>query len=897
MKWLDGARARLHLLFRRRAAESRMRDEFRFHIEMEAEAMMREQGLSAAEARRRALVAFGGVETHKETMRDGRGLAWFTGVSLDLKLGVRMLRKYPVLTLAGGLALAIAIGIGAGWYDLMGKLLAPTIPLPDGDRIVVVETHNTLTNATEARVARDFLEWRRELRTLEDLGAYREDVRNLIVGDAAPALVQVAELTAGAFRTARVEPLRGRGLRDADESPGAPRAVVLGYDVWQRALGGRDDVVGLDVKLGRATATVVGVMPDGFAYPYNSDAWTPLALRASYGALEGDAISVIGRLAPDATLSGADAELRVLGERAAAAHPASHANLRPRVLGLGLHIVDIGRIAMTNLPVLIVLLIACTTVGTLVYARTATREGEIALRSAIGASRGRIVGQLFIEALVLASLAAVIGLFAADRTLRWAIESVNDGVGGAPFWMTGGLTLKTVVYVSGLAIVGAALLSLLPALRATRARVQSTLANAGSGGATLRFGRVWTGAMLVQVALTAIGIPIAMEGANQTIRKLSLRAGFPSHEYLVAHVDAERPFGDEAAAASLAQREGTLAALERRLALEPGVTAITFADRAPGSGGRERSARVEPAAGAVQGFETSFRTTAVGPGFFETFDRPVVAGRALHEGDWNAAARTVVVNEAFARGFARTTGGGLPIGARLRYAAAPDGPDAHESEPWFDVVGVVRDFGLDPDDAGNEQPFVFHPGSAATMSPVVVSVRLRGRSGPLAARLPAIAAEVDGGLAVRNAQPLDAAIRERDNDLAMLAGASAGVTGLVLLLSAMGVFSLVSVSVSRRTREIGLRAALGANPRHVLAAVVSRAAALMGSGVAAGGTVLILGVALGMGPSGQPGEDVVLFAGYLAVTAAVMLAASLLACIGPARRALRINPTDALRQV
>ena len=133
---------------------------------------MREQGLSADEARRRALVAFGGVEKHKEAVRDGRGTAWVTGLSLDVKLGGRMLVKYPVLTLAGGLALAIAIGIGAGWYDMMGKLLAPTIPLPDGDRIVVVETHNILTSEPEARVARDFLEWRRDLRTLEDLGAY-----------------------------------------------------------------------------------------------------------------------------------------------------------------------------------------------------------------------------------------------------------------------------------------------------------------------------------------------------------------------------------------------------------------------------------------------------------------------------------------------------------------------------------------------------------------------------------------------------------------------------------------------------------------------------------------------------------------------------------------------------
>ena len=893
MQWLDGARARLHLLFGRRATEARMRDEFRFHVEMEAEALMREQGLSADEARRRALVAFGGVEKHKEALRDGRGTAWLTGLSLDVKLGGRMLVKYPVLTLAGGLALAIAIGIGAGWYDMMGKLLAPTIPLPDGDRIVVVETHNILTNEPEARVARDFLEWRRELRTLEDLGAYREDVRNLIVGAAAPELTKVAELTAGAFRTARVAPLRGRGLIDADEAPGAPRVVVLGYDVWQRALGGRHDVVGLEVKLGQTPANVVGVMPEGFAYPYDSDAWMPLALRASYGALEGGAIGVIGRLAPDATREQADAELRVLGDRAAAALPATHANLRSRVLGLGLAVADLGRLAMTNLPVLVVLLIACTTVGTLVYARTATREGEIALRSAIGASRGRIVGQLFVEALVLASLAAVVGLLAADRILRWGIESVD----GTPFWMTPGLTPRTVVYATGLAVVVAALLSFLPALRATRVRVQSSLANLGSGGATLRFGRVWTGAMIVQVALTAIGIPIAMEGANQTIRKLSLRAGFASQEYLVAGIDVERPFDEEATPASEAGRARTLAALERRLALEPGVVAVTFADRAPGSGGQDRAARVESSAGAGPAFDGSFRTSAVGPGFFEAFDRPMVAGRAFQEADRSAGARAVVVNEAFARVFARETGRGLPVGARLRYAARSAASDAQSAEPWFEIVGVARDFGLDPDDAGNEQPFVFHAAAPGAISPLVLSVRLRGNPGPLAARLPAIAADIDAGLAVRNARPLDAAIRERDNSLAMLAAASAGVTGLVLLLSAMGIFSLVSVSVSRRTREIGLRAALGANPRQVLLGVLSQAALLMGSGIAAGGVLLLLSVALGQGPSGRPVDDVVLFAAYLGTTAVVMLTACLLACIGPARRALRINPTDALRHV
>ena len=752
--------------------------------------------------------------------------------------------------------------------------MAPVIPLPEGHRIVTIETQNTLTNAPEPRVVRDFLEWRRELRTIDDLGAYREDTRNLIIGSAAPEPIHMAALTAAAFRTARVPPLLGRGLLDSDEMPGAPGVIVLGYGVWQRSFGGRRDVIGSAVKLGNTSATVIGVMPDGFGYPINHEAWTPLSLGASYEALEGGAIGVVGRLAPGVTQDQANAELRVLAERTAAALPATHAHLRPRVMRLGEQpeIPDgIAQFAMQNMPVLLVLLIACTSVGTLIYARTATREGEIAVRSALGASRARIVRQLFVEALVLASAAAAIGLVAADRATVWAIGNFDD----APFWITPGLKLTTIVYASVLAVISAAMLSLMPALKATRA-VQSHLPNRGAAGASLRFGRVWTAAMIAQVALTAIGIPAAMENATEAMRNLNIRAAFPSRDYLAARIEMGQAH--------------TLAELERRIAQEPGVVAVTFADHAPGSGGRSRSGEVESST-AGPAHKVGFRTSAVEPGFFEVFDRPIVSGRTFNDGDRSPNARTVIVNETFARAFARDTGSGSPIGARLRYSAAAGQDDASAADTWFEIVGVVRDFGLNPDDLGREPAFVFHAAPADTISPLVMNVRVRGNPATLAARLPAIAATVDAGLLVRDAQPLSEWIRQRDMHLIMAAGMWALVTAIVLFLSALGIFSLMSVSVSRRTREIGVRAALGASPRHLLAGILSRAMALMGSGIATGGVLLLWIVAVV-----RPVEEIALYAGYLGVTSLVMLAACLLACIGPARRALRIDPTDALRE-
>jgi putative ABC transport system permease protein len=792
----------------------------------------------------------------------------------DYKLGLRMLLKYPGLTIAGGLALTVAIGIGAGWYDFTGKLMAPVIPLPEGHRIVTIDTQNTLTNAPEPRVVRDFLEWRRELRTIDTLGAYREDTRNLIIGNAAPEPIHMAALTAAAFRTARVPPLLGRALLDSDEMPGAPGVIVLGYGVWQRSFGGRRDVISSAVKLGNTSATVIGVMPDGFGYPINHEAWTPLSLGTSYEALEGDAIGVIGRLAPGVTQDQANAELRVVAERTAGALPATHAHLRPRVmrLGEGSEIpAGIAQFAMQNMPVLLVLLFACTSVGTLIYARTATREVEIAVRSALGASRARIVTQLFVEALVLASAAAALGLVAADRATVWALGNIGD----APFWYTPGLRLTTIVYASVLAVIGAAMLSLMPALKATRA-VQSHLPNRGAAGASLSFGRVWTAAMIAQVALTAMGIPAAMESATEAMRNLNIRAAFPSRDYLAARIEMGQAH--------------TLAELERRIAQEPGVVAVTFADHAPGSGGRSRSGEVEWS-GAGPAHKVGFNRSTVEPGFFEVFDRPIVSGRTFNDGDRSPNARTVIVNETFARAFARDTGSGSPIGARLRYSAASGQDDASAADKWFEIVGVVRDFGLNPDDLGREPAFVFHAAPAETISPLVMNVRVRGNPATLAARLPAIAATVDAGLLVRDSQPLSEWIRQRDMHLITAAGMWAVVTAIVLFLSALGIFSLMSVSVSRRTREIGVRAALGASPRHLLAGILSRAMALMGSGIATGGVLLLWIVAVM-----RPVEEIALYAGYLGVTSAVMLAACLLACIGPARRTLTINPTDALRE-
>ncbi|HEX2203803.1 MAG TPA: ABC transporter permease, partial [Longimicrobium sp.] len=321
MRWTKRWAKRLRALVRRDAVERELDEELAFHLEMEVEKNLR-AGMDPAEARRRAAIAFGGVEKFKEEVRETRFLGWVAGLSLDFKLGLRMLRKYPGLALVGGLATAFAIGVGAAAFEVVTQVAHPTLPLPGGDRIVGLRNWDAEKSRVEDRALHDFAAWREGLRTVEELGAFRSVARNLAVDGAAPVPAGVAEISAAGFRVARVAPLLGRALVEADEAPGAPPVVVIGHDVWRARFGGDPGVVGKTLRLDGAPATVVGVMPEGFGFPVAHELWTPLRLRAlDFPRGRGPEVQLFGRLAPGASLREAKAELATLGRRAAADSP------------------------------------------------------------------------------------------------------------------------------------------------------------------------------------------------------------------------------------------------------------------------------------------------------------------------------------------------------------------------------------------------------------------------------------------------------------------------------------------------------------------------------------------------------------------------------------------------
>ena len=308
-------------LRRSKQLDADMQEEMRFHIQMEAERLRRVEGLDPQEARRQAHVSFGGVEKYKEEGREARGFRWLDSLSLDARLGVRMLAKHRWLTLVGGVAMAVAIAIGASAFIVIGVLLDPALPLPQGDRIVTVKYERASTGRADQHVLHAFAAWRDHLTTVEQLSAFRTVRHNLVVSNAAPEPVAVAEITASAFGLAQAQPLLGRYLLASDEQPNAAPVVVIGYDAWRTRFGADPGVVGRTVQLAGTPHTIVGIMPAGFGFPIDHQFWIPLRLDAlKYRPWQGPELDLFGRLAPGATIGQAQAELAATG-RAGRRHP------------------------------------------------------------------------------------------------------------------------------------------------------------------------------------------------------------------------------------------------------------------------------------------------------------------------------------------------------------------------------------------------------------------------------------------------------------------------------------------------------------------------------------------------------------------------------------------------
>ena len=835
---------------------------------------------------------------------------------LDFKLGFRMLARYPGLTIVGGLAMAFAIWMGAATFELVTQVTHPKLPLAEGDRIVGLRVWDAQRNRLEGRAAHDFLIWREELKAVEDIGAFRTVQRNLILGEARGEPIEVAEISASAFGITRVPPLLGRGLMAADEQPGAPPVVVIGHDLWVSRFGADPNIVGQTVRLGRSQSTVVGVMPEGYAFPVSESFWAPLTLAGgSHPARQGPSIRMFARLAAGASLEEAQAELTALGRRMAADFPDSHEHLRPQVMPYARSILDVSTVESAglfsvNIPVVMLLVLICANVALLMFARAATRESEMAVRTALGASRGRIIMQLFAEALVLGGVAAVIGLAAAGAGLRAVMRIIeNEMLDGSslPFWFSDSLSPATILYAILLTLLAAVIAGVVPALKVTRG-MGSRLQQASAGAGGLQFGGLWTFVIIAQVAVTVAFPAVAFDVRRGAIELREVDLNFPSEQFLSTRLELDRepPPGapvDTSAEAFRARYEAAYAELEERLIADPSVVAVTYADLMPRMYHPHRLIHVDEGGAAPLNpdWPAGYRVSSalVDPDFFTALGTPIRSGRSFHAGDLESNAGSpgdvdgrggpVIVNESFVE---LVLGGRNPIGRRIRYVHLEEWEEMRpgmERAPWYEIVGVVPDMATsqkrDPKKAA-----IYHPVPPRRAYPGQIAVRVKGNPDAFIPRLRAIATATEPTLRLYDVERLDQLNLSELEFMEFWFRILALVSAVALGLSLAGIYAVMAFTVTRRTREIGIRVALGASQARVVAAIFRRPIIQIAFGVVAGAA--ILGGIVLLASGGKVSLRVVLlFAGY----AVFMMGVCMLACIVPTRRALRVEPTEALR--
>jgi hypothetical protein len=588
------------------------------------------------------------------------------------------------------------------------------------------------------------------------------------------------------------------------------------------------------------------------------------------------------------------------------------------VIPYTLHIIDDPSIAwsfhLIQVAVTLLLVVIGTNVAILVYARTASRGGEIAVRSALGASRGRVVAQLFAESLVLSAAASVVGVFGAHLALVQIGELLARAGGEQlPFWIHFGITPGVVLYATGLAVLGAIIMGVIPALKATKGALHANLQHIDAGHSGLRLGRTWTFLVVAQVAVAVAILPVALMGVRVWMAITTMQSSATVKQMLTATVFLERanelsprapgqrtvvgkvatlgatrssaPVDDPLFAARYANLRGELV---RRLEQDPGVVAVTLAATAPGTEGQPL---FELDGSSSNKFNVA--TNSVDLNLFDAFEMPTLSGRRFDAGDAAPEAHTVIVNRAFVD---RVFLGANPLGRRVRVARSERQIAAGaQPEPWEEIVGVVPDMQSSTDTSayGHSlyRPRLYRPLRPAQARPLTLLVRVR--SGPPTAfgpRLRELTVAVNPMLRLNDIATLEQRFADSLAPTRLSLLAVTLLTGSVLLLSAAGIYALVSFTITRRRREIGIRAALGAGPRRALVAVLSRAMMQIGAGIAVG--TLLSGVA-----NAATGGDMTWGQGWfmLPSVAALMATVGMAAAFGPARRALEIQPTEALR--
>jgi putative ABC transport system permease protein len=875
-RWQSAWRAMRH----RGDFEFEMTDELKFHIEKRADDLRR-AGASPEEAMRRAKMEFGATAKHEDDCREARKISFFDDLRKDLRFGLRALVKSPGFTAVAVLTLALGFGATTSIFSVVNAILFHPLPYYQESRVMLLRETDARRNGNDTISVPypDFLDWREQSRAFSKL-AVVHNLNFAVTGIGEPEQVDGFAVSPNFLSLLGVKPALGRDFSPDEEKQGTAPVVMLSYAYWQSHYGGDQSVVGRTILLYGRPYTIVGVLPQNFYYTSRAAIWAPIGIWVQFYSERGshDDTDVIGRLADGVTLPQAQSEMSGIASRLAKQYPATNTDESVSIKPIRDEFTGDAKSAVLILfgAVTFVLLIACVNVANLSLVRGVSRSKEIALRIAIGASRGRLVRQMLTESLLLSAIGGLLGIAVGAWSLRGLTQLIGgDAMMAIPIHMDGAV----VAFAVGMIFVVALLFGMIPAFHALRPEVRSSLQESGrSSTAGARQNRLR--AILV-VAETALAL-VLLAGAGLMMKSLYLllhvNGGFePNQAYsMFLNLGSTRYKTEES------QRSFWREVVPRLQAL-PGVESVALGTNVPLTDDHYRADITlldRPTPGPSQFPHPD--THSVSPDYFRTLKIPLLRGRTFTEMDNASAPLVGVINETAANRFWPA---GNAIGQRFIFGhPSPD----HKA---VTIVGVVADTRL----YGFGQPArleVYRPIEQEATQHAAVVIRSQLDGATLAPEIRRTVSSIDKdepvvGFTSMNQLLYDWESTRRETLLLLEI-----FSGLALVLATIGIFGVVSYNVAQRTNEIGIRVAMGAQQRDVLRMVLGHGAKLAATGVGIGLvaalalTQLLAGLLYGVKAS-DPSTH--------AVVALLLIAVALIACYIPARRAMRVDPMIALR--
>jgi putative ABC transport system permease protein len=839
-------------------------------------------GLRPDDARRAARLDLGGADAVKEAVRDVRAGSGLESLGRDLRYAFRTLGRSPGFTLFTLLTFAVALGGLTVIFSFVNTLLLKPLPYPESDRLVsVLETDDDDLTGGYTLAAPNYFDWQKENRVFSAMALYQYLGTNLSDGTE-PEQVGAIRVTGGIFELLGVAPMLGRGLLPSDDAPGT-RVVVLSHRLWQRRYGSDSSLVGKAIRIDGEASQVIGVMPEGFAFPNaGQQIWLPINLNPDDRSRASHSFMAIARLKDGVDLSTARSELRAIGHRLAAAYPETNTNETVNVFAMrDLWVEGTENVLRTLLAaVVLVLLIAAANIASLLVARGAARRREIATRMGLGGSRARISRQLVTESVVLALGGAAVGLGLATLGTRALFAVFPNSLRNVPFRDLSSVSLDGTVVLVGLlaALLTGIAAGLAPALASLPAEPAELLRDAGARSTTARHTRrlksVLVGGEVALAMLVLVGAGLLMASISrlQRVAPGLDPAGILAVDLALPQADFYGP----------AERITLCADLSRETGLVPGVVSTSAVSHVPLSGanaGRSFVLEGAPDPGPANLPGASYGVAC--PGFFQTLGIPLLAGRDFTSADRPSAPMVMVINEALGEKYFP---GADPVGRRIKLGRfETDGP-------WVTIIGVignVRHGGL----AQPVKPYFYAPYAQAAWPAMTVMIRtatpLEGFA-PLRQALQRAAPREPIGDPYTMEQVVEGSLGHLRFPMVLFRLFAA----MALLLVALGCFGIASQAVVQRRRELGIRIALGARPGQIHGLVVGQALVpiLAGLGLGVLGALGFARVLRSLLFDIEPGDPVTLLLGS-ALLGVVTVLASLL----PARRAARVDPAQVLR--